>query len=579
MSFCNLTTVWGESISDKPLQEYPRPQLKRSSYLNLNGLWDYAITTSPTPPISYDGKILVPFSPESSLSGVNRQVGSDEYLWYHTVFTLAKSFVKDRVLLNFGAVDSVCDVFVNGTQVCRHEGGYNAFSVDITDALRKRDNSLVVRVRDFTDTAFDTNGKQSTRRGGMWYTPQSGIWQTVWMESVPDQYIESIKITPDFDNAQVKVEVNGNFDEPVTAIVYDCGKQVAKADGKGVVTLSFPDGEFTPWSPENPHLYGLKIISRRDSVESYFGMRKFSVEKVGRYNRLMLNNEPYFHNGLLDQGYWSDGLYTAPSDEAMIYDIQTMKDLGFNTLRKHIKVEPMRWYYHCDRLGMLVWQDMPSGGSFQHKMATLYLPFIGVKRIKDNKYKLFSRSTEESREKYLSEYSEMIEQLYNCTSIAMWVPFNEAWGQFDAAKVAALTKDLDGTRTVDHASGWHDQGAGDIHSLHVYFKKVHFSADKHRATCLTEFGGYSFKDTEHSFNLDGTYTYKGFGSLQDFNDGVKQLYERDVIPWINRGLSAAIYTQVSDVEDEVNGLLTYDRKVMKIDPDVMRAINKKVTIG
>lgn len=578
MSFCKLKTVWGEELTDKPLQEYPRPQFVRKSYINLNGLWDYAISKRADIPSEYDGKILVPFSPESDLSGVGRQLKPNEYLFYRTTFTLPKSFVKDIVLLNFGAVDSICDVIVNGRNVAHHEGGYNAFAADITKALNGQANELVVRVRDYTDTSFYTNGKQSTHRKGMWYTPQSGIWQTVWMESVPEQYIQSIKITPDFDNAAVSVEINADFNEPVTVIMLDGDREIAKADGRGVVKLAFPNGEFTAWSPEQPHLYNLKLISRRDCVESYFGMRKFSCEKVNGYNRLMLNNKPYFHNGLLDQGYWSDGLYTAPGDEAMIYDIQTMKSLGFNMLRKHIKVEPMRWYYHCDRLGMLVWQDMPSGGTFQHKMATLYMPFIGARSIKDDKYKLFSRASEESRETYIREYTEMIEQLYNCVSIAMWVPFNEGWGQFDAANIAALTKDLDDTRTVDHASGWHDQGAGDIHSLHVYFKKVRFRADKRRATCLTEFGGYSYKDLKHSFNLNGTYTYKGFDTLESFNAGVEELYERDVIPWISKGLSAAVYTQVSDVEDEVNGLLTYDRKVLKINAATMRRINAKVKL-
>ncbi|MCM1395771.1 MAG: hypothetical protein NC132_06695, partial [Corallococcus sp.] len=425
MAFRKLITVFGENITDKPLQEYPRPQFVRKSYVNLNGLWDYAITDSAEMPVEYDGKILVPFSPESSLSGVNRQLKPTQYLFYRVNFALTKSFVKDRILLNFGAVDSICDVYVNGQNVCHHEGGYNAFSADITSAVSESDNELIVRVRDLTDTAYDTNGKQSTHRKGMWYTPQSGIWQTVWMESVPEQYIEGIKITPDFDGASVKIEISCNFDEPVTVIALDGDKEIIKADGKQAVTLAFPNGEFIPWTPENPHLYNLKIISRRDYVESYFGMRKFSCEKVDGYNRLMLNNKPYFHNGLLDQGYWSDGLYTAPGDEALIFDIQSMKDLGFNMLRKHIKVEPMRWYYHCDRLGMLVWQDMPSGGSYQHKAVTLALPFIGVK-IKDDKYRLFSRKTQESRDKYVREYAEMIEQLYNCTSIAVWVPFNEA---------------------------------------------------------------------------------------------------------------------------------------------------------
>ncbi|MCH5152765.1 MAG: glycoside hydrolase family 2 [Clostridiales bacterium] len=578
MSLRLLKTVWGESLSDKPLQEYPRPQFERKSYVNLNGYWDYAITKSDAIPANFDGKILVPFSPESILSGVNRQLKPNEYLYYRTIFTLPKGFTRDIVLLNFGAVDQVCDVYVNGVHIGHHEGGYNSFSMDITFALAEVDNELLVRVRDFTDTSYHTCGKQSTRRGGMWYTPQSGIWQTVWLESVPAQYISGMRITPDFDKAQVTIEADCNFDEPITVKVFDGDKEIAQNDGVGTVTIAFPNGKFKPWTPENPHLYNLKVISRRDWVESYFGMRKFGCEKVGNYYRLMLNNKPYFHNGLLDQGYYSDGLYTAPSDEALIFDITTAKELGFNMLRKHIKVEPARWYYHCDRLGMLVWQDMPSGGTRQNKMATLYLPFIGMNKLSDTNYRRNSRASEKSRNQYVEEYAEMINQLYNCVSIAMWVPFNEGWGQFDANKIAALTKDLDNTRTVDHASGWHDQGGGDIKSLHVYFKKVKLPKEKRRAICLTEFGGYSFKDDSHSFNPESTYSYKKFATLHEFNRGIKELYERDVIAHISKGLSATVYTQLTDVEDEVNGLLTYDRKVLKVDGELMRTINSKVNL-
>lgn len=578
MPLCNLKTVWGETLSDKPLQEYPRPQLVRKSYFNLNGYWDYAITESDTIPERFDGKILVPFSPESILSGVNRQLKPNEYLYYRTNFTLPKGFMRDLALLNFGAVDQICDVYVNGVHVCYHEGGYNSFTADITFALKEENNELIVRVRDLTDTSYYTCGKQSTRRGGMWYTPQSGIWQTVWVESVPSQYISALKITPNFDKATVTVEAECNFDDPITVKVLEGDEVIAQNDGRGAVTVAFPSGKFTAWTPEKPYLYNLRVISRRDLVESYFGMRKFSCERVGAYHRLMLNNKPYFHNGLLDQGYYSDGLYTPPSDEAMIFDITTAKQLGFNMLRKHIKVEPARWYYHCDRLGMLVWQDMPSGGTRQHKMSTLYLPFIGITRLSDGNYRRNSRAKEESRNTYIREYTEMITQLYNCVSIAMWVPFNEGWGQFDANKMARLTKDLDSTRTVDHASGWHDQGGGDVCSLHVYFKKVKLPKDKKRAVCLTEYGGYSYKDDKHSFNPDNTYSYKKFDTILAYNQGIKELFEQDVIAHISKGLCAAVYTQLTDVEDEVNGLLTYDRKVLKVDADMMKSVNSRVSL-
>ncbi len=578
MSLRNLFTKWGKNLDAKPLQEYPRPQFVRKSYLNLNGWWEYAITAKDYLPDDFHGKILVPFSPESPLSGVGHQLRQKEILFYRRTVDLPKSFVKDRVLLNFGAVDSVCDVYVNGVFVCHHEGGYNAFTADITDFVRTDfDNELVVKVRDMTDGGFQTRGKQSSSRGGMWYTPQSGIWQTVWLESVPAQYIQSVKITPDFDNAQVVVEPQCNFDEPITVIVTDGDREIAKNDGKNSVTVRFPNKEFIPWTPENPHLYGLKLISRRDKVDSYFGMRKFSCQMAGKYPRLMLNNKPYFHNGVLDQGYWCDGLYTAPSDEALIYDIQTAKSLGFNMLRKHVKVECARWYYHCDRLGMLVWQDMPNGGTKYGRWTTAYAPFIGI-NVKDGNYARFGRKKQESRDVFVKEYTEMIQQLYNCVSVAMWVPFNEGWGQFDANKIAALTKRLDPTRTVDHASGWHDQGGGDVKSVHVYFKKLRLPSDKKRAVCLTEFGGYSYKDETHSANLDNTYSYKQFDNLQQYNAGVAELYERDVIPWITRGLSAAVYTQLTDVEDEVNGLLTYDRKVLKINPETIKAINSRINL-
>lgn len=575
MALKQLTTPWSESVTEKPWQEYPRPQFVRKSYVNLNGMWDYAITKNEYFPINYHGKILVPFSPESALSGVNRQLKPDEYLFYRRTFTLTKTFVKDIVLLNFGAVDCICDVFVNGKNVCHHVGGYNSFSADVTSALIDGENVLVVRVQDFTDTSYHTNGKQSSHRKGMWYTPQSGIWQTVWMESVPREYIQSVKIIPDYDNARVEILPTCSTLESVTCVVLDGETEIAKADGKEKIVVQLPN-DFKSWSPESPFLYNLKLITRRDEVMCYFGMRKFGYQRFGKYMRLTLNNQPIFHNGLLDQGYWPDGLYTAPSDQALIFDIQRMKDLGFNMLRKHIKVESMRWYYHCDRLGILVWQDMPSGGTKQHKWLTLVVPNIGIDKISDKNHALFSRKKEQSRERYWTEYKEMLNQLYNCVSIAMWVPFNEGWGQFDANQVAEFTKQFDPTRTVDHASGWHDQGGGDIKSMHVYFKSVHIKHDKKRVVCLTEYGGYVYKDMEHSFNPDHTYSYKTFDTQQKFNQGLKKLFQRDVIRLIPKGLSAAVYTQVSDVEDEVNGIYTYDRQVLKVDEDMLKDINNQI---
>ncbi len=578
MPLRDLYTKWGKDIGDKPLQEYPRPQFVRKSYINLNGWWEYSISVNDTIPDEYQGKILVPFSPESVLSGVGRQLRPKEFLFYRRSFNLPKTFVKDRVLLNFGAVDSICDIYINSVHLCHHEGGYNAFSVDITDAIkRESENELTVRVRDMTDSGYGTRGKQRIKRGGIWYAAQSGIWQTVWLESVPAQYIRSVKITPDFDNARVIVEPKCNFDEPVTVVVTDGEREIAKNDGKNRIIVHFPNKKFTAWTPEDPHLYGLRLISRRDIVDSYFGMRKFYCCQAGKYVRLMLNDKPYFHRGVLDQGYWSDGLYTAPSDEALIYDIQTAKDLGFNTIRKHVKVESARWYYHCDRLGMLVWQDMPCGGAHFGKWTTAYAPYIGLK-IKDSHYALFGRGKQESRDLFIREYTEMIDRLYNNTSIAVWVPFNEGWGQFDANKIAVLTKQMDTTRIVDHASGWHDQGGGDVKSLHVYFGKVRLPNEKKRALCLTEFGGYGYIDEAHSVHSESAHSYRQFDNETAYNAGISELYEKDVIPYIARGLSAVIYTQLSDVEDEVNGLLTYDRQVVKVHADMMKEINSRLNL-
>ncbi|MCM1042714.1 MAG: hypothetical protein NC350_00665 [Corallococcus sp.] len=579
MAFTQLKTPWTDSVGDKPLQEYPRPQFVRDSYINLNGWWQYAITEDKSFPQIADGKILVPFSPETSLSGVGRILKPSEYLHYKVEFDLDKKFNKGVVLLHFGAVDSLCEAYVNGHYAGGHSGGYNAFTLDVTEYVCEGTNELRLTVQDFTDSKYHTYGKQSLKRGGIWYTPQSGIWQTVWLESVAPQYIRSAKITPLFDDNAVQIEFDKQGVDNVTVRVMDDGREIAKADSaENSITVKLPEG-IIPWTPENPKLYGLQFISRRDKVTSYFGMRKFSVERGSDgYLRTYLNNKPYFHNGLLDQGYFSDGLYTAPCDEALAYDIVQMKNLGFNMLRKHIKVEPMRWYWHCDRLGMLVWQDMPSGGARQNKWETLYLPYLGNRKIKDGKYRFFGRANAQSRCMYMEELDEMIDQLYSCVSVAVWCVFNEGWGQFDADKVAQWTKNKDSTRLVDHASGWHDQGGGDFNSLHVYFKKVKLPKDKSRAVVLSEFGGYSYSEDGHNFNPDKTFGYKKLPDRRQFSEAVKSLYERDVIPYISKGLTAAVYTQVSDVEDEINGLVTYDRQVLKIDGDIMRGINRKVKL-
>lgn len=578
MNYNQLLTPWAKD--NCPLSEYPRPQFVRDSYLCLNGKWQYAITDSADIPSQYQGDIVVPFSPESVLSGVNKQLGVDQYLHYHRVVNIPKSFVRDICLLHFGAVDNICHVYVNGNKATSHVGGFNSFCCDITPYLVEGDNTLDVVVSDSIDLSplGYANGKQSSTRGGIWYTPQSGIWQTVWLESVPSQYIRGIKITPNYDDSSVTIAMDKVGVDNVTITITSGDQQVAKVDtADSQITIALSD--FVSWSPENPHLYDIQLISRRDTITSYFGMRKFSLIRDNKgYLRTALNNKPYFHNGLLDQGYWSDGMLTAPSDQALIYDIQLAKDMGFNMLRKHIKVESMRWYYHCDRLGMIVWQDMPSGGTRQNKLYTLYLPMLGKQNIKDNKYNKFGRKSQIGRDIFKQQYIDMISQLYNCVSIAVWVPFNEGWGQFDSVEYDQLTRQLDSTRLVDHASGWHDQGAGDFKSLHVYFKPVRLPKDNKRAVILSEFGGYCYKDINHSYNINKTFAYKILPDKESFTQSVAKLYQKDVIAKISKGLTAAVYTQISDVEDEVNGLLTYDRQVVKIDVDKMKEINNKVKL-
>lgn len=563
-----MKTIWGEKLNkSNVLTEYPRPQMMRESYMNLNGIWNYAITENENPPDCFDGEILVPFSPECELSGVMRNLSPEQTLWYQRTLQLPSDFNVGKVILHFGAVDQIATVYVNGAEACKHIGGYTPFSTDITPYLHE-DNTILVKVRDFSDTSYHSRGKQKSKRGGIWYTAQSGIWQTVWLESVPKEYINALRLKPLFDENALEITV---FSEGS----HSC---YANAGGKEITFTSNKPTKlyiqsFIPWTPENPHLYDLTVTMGEDCVKSYFGMRKFSVESDEKgVKRLFLNNKPYFHNGLLDQGYYSDGMYTAPSDEAMVFDIQTAKDMGFNMLRKHIKIEPLRWYYHCDRIGMLVWQDMINGGG-DYRLGVVSSPLATGLHFKDNHYKWFVREDAEGRAQYYRELDEMISHLYNCVSIAMWVPFNEGWGQFDAKEAVRRILELDTTRTVDHASGWHDQFIGDFKSLHVYFKKYRFRRDKlGRAVILSEFGGYNYRVNGHSFN-EKDFGYKRFETAEELLAAYKDLYENEISPAVKQGLCAAVYTQLTDVEDELNGLITYDRKVLKLPVDKVRQIN------
>ncbi len=582
----HITTEWFDKVDKNcPLPEYPRPQLVRENWLNLNGVYEYAITSEHSGiPKSFDGEILVPFSVESALSGVEKKIDETQRLWYRRKFTLTDAFKGKRTLLHFGAVDWQCKVWVNGEVIGEHTGGYNPFTFDITDVLSDGENELLVKVFDPTDAGHQQRGKQIQKPVGFWYTATSGIWQTVWLEPVNHCRIEKLRLTPDIDKGVIKVEVNHNCKcgGKITAKVFDGDATVFEGEIGNEAEIAVPDAKL--WSPESPFLYDLEVSldcdGETDTVKSYFGMRKFSIIKsADGYPRLALNNEPYFQKGLLDQGYWPDAQLTPPTDEAMIFDIQKMKDLGFNMLRKHIKEEPLRWYYHCDRLGMLVWQDMISGGKPLNPILAGALPNINV-HVKDNIYKAFNRDLPEWREEFKAELFEMIDNLYNCVSICCWVPFNEGWGQFDALEIGNKVKAYDPTRFVDHASGWHDQGGCDFKSIHKYITPIH-KPTKHRTNgrpfVISEYGGYSWNIKEHAWNPLRSFGYIPYLSKEAITKAYVNLHEKQVIPLIKDGLCATVYTQVSDVEFEVNGIYTYDRKVLKIDEQAIIDINSKLT--
>ena len=578
-----MLTPWGETLDrEHPLPEYPRPQLKRSSYLNLNGVWEYAITKAPEKPAAMQGEIVVPFSPETPLSGVGQILQPDEYLWYRRTVTLPEDFYRGgRLLLHFGAVDQRCTVWLNGKELGRHTGGYLPFTFELTGCLTGSTFTLELCVTDPTDTGSLSRGKQRLKNNGIWYTPQSGIWQTVWLECVPQNYLRSLRITPQPEQNAVHFRLDADDPAHAKITVHKDGDMIAEGttgmDGEALLTI--PAERLHLWSPEDPYLYDVTItLTGGDTVESYFGMRSFGIGKDEKgLPRLLLNGKPYFQNGLLDQGYWSDGYYTAPSDKALIHDIAEMKRLGFNMLRKHIKVEPLRWYYHCDRLGMLVWQDMINGGDRYSPLSIYILSNLGL-RVKDDRYRYFSRTDERGRIHYYEELGQMIDLLYNTVSLALWVPFNEGWGQFDALKATEFIRERDDTRPIDHASGWYDQGGGDIKSIHWYFRPYHHRqpAGERRPVCLTEYGGYNCAVPGHCWGEGSEFGYKKITDPAEFNRAFRALMEEQILPAKAMGLAAAVYTQVSDVEGERNGLLTYDRRVCKADEAVFRAVNAKL---
>ncbi|MDL5351571.1 sugar-binding domain-containing protein [Microbacterium sp. zg-YB36] len=587
-----MLTPWGERLDrDAPLPEYPRPQLVREGWTNLNGVWSYAITrfqaSDPldvadpvAAPTVWDGEIVVPFSPEMPLSGVGRALGAAETLWYRRAFTLPQRAADERVLLHFGAVDQSCRVAVDGVEVGGHTGGYLPFTIDVTAALAGGDqHELTLAVRDVTDAAWLARGKQSSRRGGIWYTPQSGIWQTVWLEVVPRVAVDALVLTPDLADGAVEITVGSVHGADAAAHVE------ISAEGAVVATATVPVGRAArvalpvpvrPWSPADPFLYDVAVTLGDDAVRSYVGLRSFSVGVDDRgYPRLLLNGAPYLPVGLLDQGYWPDGGYTAPSDAALEYDIRLAQRLGYTMLRKHIKVEPLRWYHHCDRLGMLVWQDAVNGGT-RYRPSIITAPVFGAPSLDDTRHARFGRADAVGRERFEVELIEMVEHLRSVPSLSLWVPFNEGWGQFDAARIAVLLRHLDPTRPTDHASGWHDQDAGDLRSLHVYFRPVRVPrGSDRRVLAVTEYGGYSLAVPQHTWTRK-VFGYRRYRSRTALLRAIERLHDREIAPAIARGLAATVYTQLTDVEDEVNGMVTYDRRFVKVDELAVRAMNDRL---
>ena len=575
-----------------PLAEYPRPAMRRDSCEILNGPWQYAITQTAEYPAAWQGSILVPYSPEAPASGVGRTLQPGQWLHYHRFFA-PPAGEGGRVLLHFGAVDYACAVQVNGHLAGGHRGGYWPFTLDITDLLNGTGrNSLWVAVQDPTGHGTQARGKQTLRPGGMFYPAQSGIWQTVWLERVPDNYIQTLTVTPDYDARTVTVRVHTakpggavNLWAMVRAggvtIAEDWGSDEADQDGE--VTLNIPEEHFFPWSPDTPFLYDLTVGTTQgeeaglDTVHSYFALRKWSCAPDAHgVLRFCLNDKPLLLNGLLDQGYWPEGLYTPPSDAAVERELSEVKALGFNLLRKHAKIEPQRWYYHCDRLGLIVWQDMVNGGSAYNLWFVTYLTNVLqplLRRFPDGKAcrRLLSRAKPVGREEYAHELADTVQALRCHPCVACWVPFNEGWGQFDAGKAVQAIRTLDGTRLVDEASGWFDQGGGDVHSLHNYFYPLRIRPQK-RTVALSEYGGIAWPMPGHE-PPHKTYGYGTAKDRQELTARYKKLQMKTVLPQLEKGLSALVYTQLTDVEDEVNGLFTYDRAAVKPDANAVRSVN------
>ena len=573
----NIKTKWGENINpNNVLQEYPRPILVRNDWKNLNGLWDYTITSKgENKPENYDGEILVPFPIESSLSGVRKRISKEQELWYHKNFQIPKKWKRKEIIIHFGAVDWESELWINDINIGLHKGGYDPFSFNITPYLRKGKNQkLELRVWDPTDDGFQPRGKQIKNPKGIWYTPVSGIWQTVWLEPVNYKHITNIHTTTDIDDSSVLIKLFSSYDFKDDLIEFVLKedekvlqKTIIKADLETKISFENPK----LWSPESPFLYDLeiKLISKGkiiDHIETYFGMRKISIKKdVNGTRRMMLNNKEYFQFGTLDQGWWPDGLYTAPSDEALKFDIFKTKEFGFNMIRKHVKVEPARWYFHADKIGMLVWQDMPNGEKIERPKWQRNNFFNGQEFI----------PSFESEMNFKNEWNEIIDFLYSNPSIVCWVPFNEAWGQFKTEEISQLTKNIDPSRLVNAASGGNYYNVGDITDIHNYPEPKMLFYNPNQSNVLGEYGGIGLAIENHLWQNDKNWGYVKYKSSEKATDEYVN-FANQLLEMVLKGFSGAIYTQTTDVEGEVNGLITYDRKIIKLDMERVKEINKKV---
>ncbi len=553
----NYATLNSENFTDTPWDAYPRPQLRRSNYVNLNGTWDFTFSQSPQLPEQYDHTILVPFCPESQLSGIGEHFPEGSYLFYRRSLPQPEG---QRVLLHIGAADQELTCYVNSKEIGSHCGGYEAMTFDITHALQA-ENELILRCKDDLRSHVYPYGKQVTKPGGMWYTPVSGLWQTVWLETVPENYVNSIDIQMTLNSATVSIS-------PALSGSVTCeGKAYPLVYGKAVITPDDPH----PWSPEDPHLYTFTVEAGDDRFDSYFALRTLEIKPVKGLPRLCLNGKPYFFHGLLDQGYWPDGLFTPADPRCYAEDIQAMKNLGFNMLRKHIKVEAEEFYYQCDKLGMVVFQDMVNNGDYAYVRDTV-LPTFFRQHRDDRKM----HRDAQTRKAFLAGMEATVGQLKSHPCICYWTIFNEAWGQFDSTAAYRRLKALDSSRFIDSTSGWFRGGETDVESLHIYFDMWHRLKPSDKPIVLSEFGGFTYSAPGHIWNPDKAYGYGTCKTPEELTARLKAIYENRVIPAVKKGLCAAVYTQVSDVEDEINGLLTYDRKICKPDLEVMQSIAKQL---